>query len=177
MPGGATVLPSMAETPTHAGADLISAAAALSNEELADHLDQSFKQKAAAEGTIVVLLGEVSRRQAYRDEGATSTEPWAVERFGVSTPSARALSHVGEKAWDLPHLVGSLCAGEVSLDKVRAVADVATPETDRELLERAKEHSVRELADIARASAHRLPPRPALNTTGASCASTSRSAP
>jgi hypothetical protein len=147
----------MAETPTHAGADLISAAAALSNEELADQLAQAFKQKAAAEGAIVVLLGEVARRQSYRDEGATSVEPWAVERFGISTPSARALSHVGELAWDLPHLVGALCAGEVSLDKVRAVADVATPETDRELLERAQEHSVRELADIARASA---PPSP-----------------
>ncbi len=34
---------------------------------------------------------------------------------------------------------------------------MATPETDRELLERAQEHSVRELADIARASA---PPSP-----------------
>ncbi len=59
---------------------------------------------------------------------------------------------MGELAWDLPHLVGSLCAGEVSLDKVRAVADVATPETDRELLERAQECSVRQLADLARAS-------------------------
>ena len=58
--------------------------AALSNEEIADQLDRAFRQMAAAEGTIVVLLGEVSRRQAYRDEGATSVEPWAVERFGVS---------------------------------------------------------------------------------------------
>ena len=60
-----------------------------------------------------------------------------------------------QKAWDLPHLVGSLCAGEVSLDKVRAVADVATPETDRELCREAKEHSVRELAEVARTSAQR----------------------
>ena len=33
----------------------------------------------------------------------------------------------------MPHLVESLCAGDLSLDKVRAVADVATPETDQEL--------------------------------------------
>jgi hypothetical protein len=146
----------MAETPAHVaplGADLIAEAAALSNEEIAERLEGAFAQKAAAEGAIVVYLGEVARRQAYRDEGATATEPWAVERFGVSTPTARALTHLGEKAWDLPHLVGSLCTGEVSLDKVRAVADVATPETDRELLDRAKECSVRDLADIARASA------------------------
>ncbi len=137
---------------------MISAAAALSNEEIADQLDLAFRQKAAAEGTIVVLLGEARRRQIYRDEGATSVEPWVVERFGVSTPSARALIRVGEKAWDMPHLVGSLCEGEVSLDKVGAVAEVATPETDEGWRDQAKECSVRELAEVARSKAPPAPP-------------------
>jgi hypothetical protein len=140
---------------TEIPADLIGAAAGMSNEEITDRLDQLFRQKAALEGAIVVLLGEVDRRQAYRDEGATSSEPWAVERFGVSTPTARAYRHVGEKAWDIPHLVESLCAGELSFDKVRAVADVATPETDRELRDQARECTVRQLADIARSRAER----------------------
>ncbi len=142
-----------ASSSTHAGADVIASVAALSNEELVEVLDESFAQMAAAAGNIVVALGEVSRRQAYRDEGATSTETWVVERYGVSVPSARALAQVGEKAWDLPHLVGSLCAGEVSLDKVKVLAEVATPESDRELAEAAQEHSVRQLADVARAAA------------------------
>ena len=144
----------MVETPT----DMISAASALSNDEIIGQLDQAFQQKAAAEGTIVVLLGEVHRRQAYRENGATSTEAWAAERFGVSTPTARALTQVGEKAWDMPHLVESLCAGDLSFDKVRAVADVATPETDQELADQAKGCTVRELADVARASAPPQPP-------------------
>ncbi len=147
----------MVETPNHAG-DMISAAAALSNEEITDELDRAFRQKAAAEGTIVVLLGEIDRRQAYRDDdGATSTQSWAVERFGISTATARSLTRVGEKAWDLPHLVESLCDGDLSLDKVRAVAVVATPETDAELCEQAKTCSVRELAEVARTKA---PPDP-----------------
>ena len=133
--------------------DVISAVAALSNEELTEELDLAFRQKAAADGKVVVLLGEASRRQAYRDVGATSTEAWATEHFGVSTPTARAYARVGEKAWDLPHLVGSLCAGDVSFDKVRAVADVATPESDEGLCAQAKRCSVRELADVARTSA------------------------
>jgi hypothetical protein len=78
---------------------------------------------------------------------------WVVERYGVSTATARALTHVGAKAWDIPNLIGSLCAGEISFDKVRAVADVATHETDRELCGQAREHSVRNLADIARSAA------------------------
>jgi hypothetical protein len=146
----------MADIPTgvgRAGAALIIAAAALSDQEITDRLDQRFREKAAVEGDIVVLLGEVERRQAYRDEGATSLESWAVERFGISTPAARAYTHVGEKAWDLPHLVESLCTGDLSFDKVRAVADVATPETDRELRDQAGECTVRQLVDIARSKA------------------------
>ena len=49
---------------------------------------------------------------------------------GLDAVSA-GLAHVAEKAWDLPHLVGGLCEGEISFDKVRALADVATPETER----------------------------------------------
>ena len=170
----------MAETPTHAGADVISAAGALSNEEVADQLDLAFRDKAAAEGKIVVLLGEASRRQLFRDEGATATEPWAVERFGISIPTARTLTRVGEVAWDLPHLVGSLCEGEVSLDKVKVLAEVATPESDEGWRDQAQEHSVRELGEVARASAPpalRASRRAVLSTTGATCASTRRSAP
>src|SRR5580700_608164 len=143
----------MVETPNH-----ISAAAASSNQEVVGRLDGAFRRMAAAAGEVVVHLGEVSRRQAYRDDGATSTEAWAVERFGVSTATARALTRVGEKAWDMPQLVGSLCAGDLSLDKVRAVADVVTPETDQELCDQAKECTVRELADVARS---KTPPKPA----------------
>ena len=130
--------------------DLLSTAGGMSSEQIRDRLDELFREKAAVEGAIVVLLGEVDRRQAYRDEGATSAETWAVERFGVSTPTARALVRLSEKAWDLPHLVGGLCAGDLSLDKVRTVAGAATPENDRMLRARAGECSVRQLADVAR---------------------------
>ena len=149
--------PAPAPAPDHA-ADVISVAAAKSNEEITEQLDRAFRQKAAAEGTIVAYLGEVSRRQAYREVGATSTESWAVERFGISTATARSLTRVGEKAWDMPQLVDSLCAGDLSFDKVRAVADVATPETDQELRDQAKACTVRELADVARTKAPAKPP-------------------
>jgi hypothetical protein len=135
--------------------DLHGAVATESNEELAAGLEEDFRRMAAAQGRILVRLGEFDRRLAFQDEGAHSVAAWTAERFGVSSPTARALSHVGEKAWDLPHLTGALCAGEVSFDKVRAVADVATPETDRELSDQVKGCTVRELADIARTTSER----------------------
>ena len=103
----------------------------------------------AVDGRIVEKLGEADRQETFRDDGATSTESWAVERFGVSIPTARALTHVAEKAGDLPNLTGALCQGEITFDKLRAVADVATPETERELLDAARECSVRQLAEVA----------------------------
>jgi hypothetical protein len=111
----------------------------------------------ARQARFILRLGECNRRQGFRDDGATSVESWTAERFGVSTATARAYARVGEKAWEMPHLVGSICAGDLSFDKVRAVADVATPETDRALCDQAKESTVRELADIAQMSAQRAP--------------------
>ena len=80
---------------------------------------------------IVVALGEVSRRQAYRNEGATSSRDLgrrALRGLGPERPGARP---GGREGLGSAHLVGSLCAGEVSLDKVKVFADVATPESDR----------------------------------------------
>jgi hypothetical protein len=133
--------------------------AGLSNEELRTELDELFRRRAAVDGRIVERLGEVARREAFQDEGATSTGAWAAERFGISTTTARAYAHVAEKAADLPHLVGALCEGDITFDKVRAVADVATPRTDRELCDQAKQCSVRTLVAAARTGAEKNPPR------------------
>src|ERR1700753_1498221 len=152
MRGRATVLTSMPDAPP-SGAALISEVAGRSNSELWADLDSLFQQMATIGGQIALRLGETDRRQAFRDEGATSTTHWVVERYGVAAATARALARVGEKAWDVPHLIGALCAGDVSLDKVKAMLDMATPETDADWVGRARDCSVRELAEIARTAA------------------------
>jgi hypothetical protein len=131
------------------GADLISAVAAESIAELTAGMEEDARQIHAAQARFLLRQGEFARRQAFRDEGATSMESWLAERYGISPATARAFRHVAEKAWDLPHLLGSLYAGEISLDKVRAVVDVATPETDRELCDQAQGCSLRQLAEVA----------------------------
>ena len=157
--------------------DPTGAVRSLSNEELTEALEEAFKDKTAAEGRFLLYLGEADRRETFREYGATSAEAWTVERFGVSKATARVLTHVGEKACDLPHLMGSLCAGEVSFDKVRAVVDVATPATDEGLRDQARACTVRELAEVARSAPP--PPRPLAvpRTTGDISASTTRTAP
>ena len=157
--------------------DMISAgAAARPRGELVGGLEEAFRQKAAAEGTIVVLMGEVSRSQVYRDDGATSPETWAAERFGVSVSTARGLTHLGEKAWDIPRLVGSLGAGDLSLDKFRAVAEV-TPENEPEYVTSPGLHSC--VSGRCRPLGAKPLTRPGRRSgqTGVTCASTTRAAP
>jgi len=122
----------------------------LSKEARRTRLDELFHVKAAAEGEIAELLCEEERTESYRDEGATSTESWVVERYGVATSTARALTHVGTKSPAMPKLIGAVRAGEISFDKIRAVADVATQRSDGQLLNQARRCSVRELAEVAR---------------------------
>jgi hypothetical protein len=56
---------------------------------------------------------------------------------------------VAQKAWDVPQLVEALQAGEITFDKLRAVAEAATPETEGELLDEARRRSVQELTVLA----------------------------
>lgn len=105
---------------------------------------------ASKAGRMVQLTGELDRRQGWRAEGATSVEAWIVEHCGVSVPTARAWAHVAERLFDLPQLAAGLSEGEFSFDKVRAVVDTATPETDRDLRERARQCSVHQLAQLCR---------------------------
>ena len=82
---------------------------------------ETSRRMASQAGRIVLLTGELGRREGWRAEGATSLEAWIVERCGVSVPTARAWAHVGERLFDLPHLAAGLSEGELSFDKVRAV--------------------------------------------------------
>ena len=151
----------MAETTTKeaplgagGGAMFIDATSAESNDALAAGM-KGIGEDQCCQARFIVRLAESNKRGMFRDEGATSPEAWVAECFGISVPTARSLSLVAEKAPELPDLVGSLSAGDISFDKVRAIVDVATRETDRELSGQAKERSVRELVEVARDAAAR----------------------
>jgi hypothetical protein len=116
------------------------------------------RQLASLAGRIVLLAAELDRREAWREEGATSVETWLSERCAVSPATARAWAHVGNRLFDLPRLADGLCDGAVSFDQVRAVIDAARPENEAALVAHASECSVRQLAEVAKAAV--TPPRP-----------------
>jgi hypothetical protein len=136
----------------------ISSIATLSTSELMEEAAATSRQLASLAGRIVLLAAELDRREAWREEGATSLEAWLSERCAVSSATARAWSHVGTRLHNLPKLADGLCDGSVSFDQVRAVVDVARPENEGALVAQASECSVRQLAEVAKAAAPVLPP-------------------
>ena len=85
--------------------------AKMSTEEIMEEVAETSRRLASQAGRIVLLTGELDRRQGWRAEGATSLEAWIVERCGVSVPTARAWAHVGERLFDLPHLAAGSVRG------------------------------------------------------------------
>ena len=66
-----------------ASADLITVVAALSTEELRARMDKALRMKTAAEGEFTICLAESTKREMFRDDGATSVESWTASSFGV----------------------------------------------------------------------------------------------
>ena len=127
--------------------------AAFSNDEALAQLENAARVRAALDGQLVQLGAEVQRRQAFRERGATSLAAYLSGRCGFSSASARTLAHVGERLFDLPHLQHALSSGELSLDQVRAVVGVATPESDAEWAEVALGRTVADLVELAQRKA------------------------
>ena len=123
----------------------------MSDEALCADLVQTARAHAALMGREAQVSAEIQRRQAFRAEGATSLETWLAGSCGHSRASARALSHVGERLFDLPHLQEVLSSGQASFEQVRAIVDAADPESDAEwAAEATRGLSVRELTELAR---------------------------
>ena len=141
---------------THASATpttVVSSIATLSTSELMEEAAETSRRLASLAGRIVLLAAELDRREGWRAEGATCLEAWLSQRCNVATATARAWSHVGTRLFDLPKLADGLCAGALSFDQVRAVVDVATPESEHAYVAQASECSVRQLGELAKADA------------------------
>jgi hypothetical protein len=123
---------------------------AASTADLMDEAERLGRAIAVAQGLLMAVLGELHKREGFREEGATSVATWLVQRCGVAESTGRVWAHVAERLDELPHIARGLSEGAVGFDKVRSVVDRATPETDAALLELAREHSVRDLRDVAR---------------------------
>lgn len=101
------------------------------------------------------LLVEADRAQEWLADGSPTPQQWLTARFGLDAGYGRRLVRLGRRLADLPELRKRFAVGELSLDMVEILSEVATPQTELDLIEEA---DGRDLTDIARLASRTRPP-------------------
>jgi hypothetical protein len=92
----------------------------------------------AVHAALLDVLTVIDEREAWRSDGAGSTEDWISFRLGVTHRTAHAWTETARSLTGLPHLAQAFADGSLSFDKTRAAAQVATPEDDATVAEQAR---------------------------------------
>jgi hypothetical protein len=80
-------------------------------------------------------LRELDRRQAPLADGCRSLAEWVTGRLDVAPDTAKALVATARRLEELPLVEETALAGEVTFDRLAAVARLATPGDEETVLE------------------------------------------
>ncbi len=94
-------------------------------------------------------IAEFDRGEGWRGDGAVSMIAWVTGQCGVSTSTARRWVRSAANLETLPCLAEGLARGELSLDLVEPLAEVASAETDASLRDASTHWSVRQARELA----------------------------
>ena len=93
-------------------------------------------------------IAEFDRAEGWRGDGAVSMISWVTAHCGVSTSTARQWVRSAANLESLPCLAEGLASGELSLDLVEPLAEVASPASDAALRESSVHLSVRQAREL-----------------------------
>jgi hypothetical protein len=96
--------------------------------ELAAHL-------AAATCRWLLLIAEFDERRGWAEWGVNSCAQWLSWRCSIGPGTARDHVRVARRLQELPRVRDAFATGELPYSKVRALARVATPEIEEQLVE------------------------------------------
>jgi hypothetical protein len=105
----------------------------------------------AAYAGLMAEIAEMDALRGWADQGAKTLDEWVGWRIGVTPAEARHHVRVARKLVDLPNIFGAFRRGELSYWQIRAIAPVATPEVEGQLLDIARHSTAAHLQRIARA--------------------------
>lgn len=108
-----------------------------SNDQIDQAIDHFAGLNAAALARVCELIREVDARQSWMIDGARNLTDWVSSRLRIRHQKAAQLVGVSRRLTDLPALSQSFATGELSLDQVDAISRMATPSTERGLIEEA----------------------------------------
>lgn len=104
---------------------------------------------------FVDLLAAADVAQEWLADGSPDVTQWLNARFGISPKQGRRLYQISKRLRDLPEMRKRFATGELSLDFVDLISEVATPVTELDLLDAA---DGRDLHDVARLASRAKPP-------------------
>jgi hypothetical protein len=125
-PSTSTVTPGLWERPGPGGAPSL--------EELDLQIGELAAQIDAASYRLLVAIAAFDRRQGWAHAGARSCAHWLSFRIGLSLGTARDHVRVARRLEELPRISAAFAVGKLSYSKVRALARIATPESEEELV-------------------------------------------
>lgn len=100
---------------------------------------------------MLAVTAVVERRGAHTADGCKTTAAWLRAHLGLSIRTSTAWAETATALADLPYLASTFASGEISFDKLAAVARLASPESDEVLAGEAKFRSVAALeAEVRR---------------------------
>jgi Domain of unknown function (DUF222)/HNH endonuclease len=119
-----------------------------------EHLEREIGELAAhihaATCRWLLLVAEYDRREGWKEWGAVSCGQWLSWRCGIAPRAAREQIRVARRLAELPLAREAFSRGELSYSKVRALSRIATPRTERELVETALHVSAAQLERLVR---------------------------
>jgi len=125
-------------------------------ERLEAEITRLATQIAAATCRLLLYVAELDRRGAWASWGAKSCAHWLNYQCGIDMVTAREKVRVAHAVCELPLIRAAFAVGELAYSKVRALTRVATPDTEAELLEIARDTSTAQLERILRGYAGTL---------------------
>ncbi|HEY6427492.1 MAG TPA: hypothetical protein VIX84_09685, partial [Acidimicrobiales bacterium] len=117
--------------------------------ELADRMVARAQHLSALHREQLADIAEFDQAEAWRGDGCTSMVAWITGQCRVGASTARMWVRSAANLSSLPCLAEGLASGELSLDLVEPLAEVATPATDAALREASAHWSVRQARELA----------------------------
>jgi hypothetical protein len=119
------------------------------SQELAGRIVERAQRISALHREQLSDIAAFDRTESWRGDGAISMIAWVTAQCGVSTSTARQWVRSAINLESLPCLAEGLASGELSLDLVEPLAEVASPSSDAALREASTTWSVRQARELA----------------------------
>ncbi|HEY1633916.1 MAG TPA: DUF222 domain-containing protein, partial [Acidimicrobiales bacterium] len=121
-----------------------------STAEVADGIDQLHALTSATHAQLLRLVADYDRREAWREDGATSMAAWLVARLGIAHRHATEWVRVARRLEELPAIAASYSEARLSFDQLAPLTKLAGPETEQAMAEQAPACTAAQLEAAAR---------------------------